>query len=177
MNSKESLDLKKLITEFKDDYQDNTEYIRKVKHSDAIRNDINRLVVLKSEKSNLLKTSPNKFIELAQTEIFFLFKNYTDIFNKIIKDEIDMDILEQVLIVLKNIEDCEVDQNEGSVRVGKLLKELYIDSAIKLGAKIDSENPKEDKAEGRNINWKSWKKSGYIERRNDISEKINAKKI
>jgi len=172
MNSKESLDLKKLITEFKDDYQDNTDYIRKVKHSDAIRDDIHRLVALKSEKSHLLKTSPNKFIELAQTEIFFLFKNYTDIFNKIIKDEIDMDILEQVLIVLKNIENGEVDQNEGSVRVGILLKELYVDSALKLGAKIDAENPKEEKAEGRNIDWKSWKKSGCIERVNDIIEKI-----
>jgi len=175
MNSQESLDLKKLISGFQDEFQDNTEYIRKVKHSDSIREDIQKLVVLKREKSNILKTSPNKFIEIAQSEAFFLFKNYTDIFNRVIKDELDMDIMEQALIVLKQIETGEVDQNEGSVRVGKLLKELYVDSALKLGAKLDIENPKEEQKEGRSIDWKSWKKSGCIERRNQILENIGKK--
>jgi len=170
MNSQESLDLKKLISGFQDEFQDNTEYIRKVKHSDSIRIDIERLSVLKRENSNILKTSPKKFLEMAQVEACFLFNNYTDIFNRAIKDELDMDIMEQALIVLKQIEDGEVDQNEGSVRIGTLLKELYVDSALKLGAKLDAENPKEEKKEGRNIDWKSWKTSGCIERRNDILE-------
>lgn len=167
MNSQESLDLKKLISGFQDEYQDNTQYIRNVKHSDSIRIDIERLVILKRDNLNILKTSPKKFLEIAQIEAFFLFNNYTDIFNRAIKDELDMDIMEQVLIVLKQIEDGVLDQNDGSVRIGTLLKELYVDSALKLGAKLDLENPKEEKKEGRNIDWKSWKKSGCIERRNE----------
>jgi hypothetical protein len=177
MNLQESLDLKKLIAGFHDEYQDNTEYIRNVKHSDAIRNDIDRLIKLKRDNLQVLKTSLNKFIEMAQVEAFFLFKNYTDIFNKVIKDELDMDIMDQTLIVLKQIEDGEVDQNEASVRVGKLLKDLYVDSALKLGVKLDAENPKENKKEGRSIDWKSWKNSGCIERRNDILEKLQNPKI
>ena len=173
MNSQESLDLKKLLAGFQDEYQDNTEYIRRVKHSDSIREDIDKLTQLKQDKGQILKTAPNKFMELAQSTAFFLFKNYTDIFNKVIKDELDMDIMSQVLVVLKQIENGEVDQNEGSIRIGTLLKELYVDSALKIGAKLDVEHPKEEKKDGRNIDWKSWKKSGFIERRKQIMHSLS----
>jgi hypothetical protein len=177
MNSKESLDLKKLISNASEDYQDNTDYIRNVKHSDSIRENIVKIVALKKEKSELYNTSPPKFMELAQNTAFFLFKNYTDIFNKVIVDELDMDIMFNTLDVLKQIENGEIDQNEGSVLVGKLLKELYVDSALKRSAKLDaindSENKIEEKKEGKQISWSKWKKEGYVERRNEIIEKLS----
>ena len=40
----------------------------------------------------------------------FLFNNYTDIFNKIKNDEIDLSILDRFLNVLKQIEDGNVDR-------------------------------------------------------------------
>ena len=59
-----------------------------------------------------------------------------DIYNKIRKDEIDMTILLKFLDVLKKIEDNELDQHEGSFEVGKLLKELYVDSALRKAEKL-----------------------------------------
>ena len=40
----------------------------------------------------------------------------------------------KLINVLKNIEEGDVDQHEGSVVVGKILKEMYIDSALKQEA-------------------------------------------
>jgi len=176
MNHKESLDLKKLIGNFKDDYQDNTEYIRKIKHSDLIRENLQILQELKNKHMDQRKTAPLVFIETAQREANFLYNNYTDIFNKSIADELDLDIMFQTLTVLKKIEDGDVDQNEGSVLVGTLLKELYVDSALKRGIKLDEENAKPnepEKIEGRPISWSSWKNNGCIEKRNQIIREIS----
>jgi hypothetical protein len=90
----------------------------------------------------------------------FLFNYYTDIYNKIKKDEIDLRILNQFLNVLRRIEDGELDQHEGSFVVGKLLKELYIDSALKKADKINAqyEDEKEEELEPAvNISWKQYK--------------------
>jgi hypothetical protein len=74
-----------------------------------------------------------------------LFNNYTDIFNKVKKDEIDLNILFQLIHILKQIEDGKLDQHTGSYEVGKLLKSIYIDSAIK---KADNINKSHDHSHG-----------------------------
>lgn len=168
MNSKETIDLQKLIANATEEYEDNTEYLRNTKPSVAIRND---LLIIESLKKTY---SDQKFVEMAQKEAFFLYTNYTYIFNKVIKDEIDMDIINVFINVLKQIEDGEIDQNEGSVLIGKLLKDIYIDSALKRSVKLDEEYGKpEIKTEGRQIGWKSWKSNGYIEKRNEILKTLN----
>ena len=53
------------------------------------------------------------------------------------KDEIDIMIMTKILIVLKLIEDEQFDQNEGSIMVGKYLKDLYLDSAVKHADNLD----------------------------------------
>jgi predicted PolB exonuclease-like 3'-5' exonuclease len=70
----------------------------------------------------------------------FLFNNYTDIFNKVKKDEMDLTILGRLLGVLKLIEEGKVGQHEASVEVGKLLKQIYIDSALKKSEKLDKQH-------------------------------------
>ena len=42
-----------------------------------------------------------------------------------------LSILTKFLDVLKLIEDKKIDQHEGSFKIGKYLKEMYIDSAQK----------------------------------------------
>jgi hypothetical protein len=76
-----------------------------------------------------------------------------------LKDEIDLRILSKLLRVLKLIEDGEVDQHEGSAMVGKILKEMYIDSAVRHGENLDKEyeTEKVKKEDGRRINWKQYK--------------------
>jgi hypothetical protein len=125
------------------------------------------------DHSEILKTAPLKFQEMAEQECFFLFSKYTDIFNKILKNELDLDIMTQILYVLKMIEEEKVDQHEGSVLVGKLLKELYIDSALKTSENLDKiyDESKPEMNHGKEISWKNWK-----QKRSEIIDKLNDSK-
>ena len=53
----------------------------------------------------------------------------------------NLDIMDGLLGLSNMIEYEKVDQSEGSVMVGKLLKELYVDSALKRSEKLDKEHP------------------------------------
>ena len=94
-------------------------------------------------------------------------KNYTDIYIKMIKNELNLEILNSLLNVLKEIEDGNMDQHEGSFKVGKVLKELYIDTALRKGAKLDAaeERRKEKANKGKpqrkvkNISYADYKRS------------------
>jgi hypothetical protein len=158
MNNQERLDLKKLLNEVECD--NNTDNIRKLRHSVKIRDDVRRIENLKTNQAELNKNDKDKFIELCQTECSFLFNNYTDIFNKAVNDEIDLTIMTKLLTVLKLIEDGKVDQHEGSVMVGKILKELYVDSAMKRSENIDRQHETErlEPAQSKNISWRDYKK-------------------
>jgi hypothetical protein len=85
---------------------------------------------LKKKHARVRKNEPDRFLNLCQSQCRFLFNNYTDIFNKAHKDELDLNIMGKLLDVLKKIEDGLVDQHEGSVMVGTILKELYVDSHL-----------------------------------------------
>ena len=55
-----------------------------------------------------------------------------------VKNEINLDILLQFIDVLRDIENGTIDQHEGSFKVGKILKELYIDTALRKEQKLDA---------------------------------------
>ena len=55
-----------------------------------------------------------------------------DIFNKIVNDEIDLEIMYKFLWVLKLVEDGKASQEVGSAAIGKLLKELYVEDIFNL---------------------------------------------
>ena len=147
------LQLQKMIKA--NDVEDQTGLIRELKHSVLLRADILRLVQLKKE------CVADTIVDKGMEECSFLFTYYTDIFNKIRKDEIDMSILFRFLDVLKQIEEGHLDQHEGSFVVGKLLKELYVDSALKKADKLNNEHGKNNEVvtpiEPININWKQYK--------------------
>jgi hypothetical protein len=94
-----------------------------------------------------------------------------DIFNKMVKQEIDLTIMTKLLIVLKLIEDEKMDQHEGSVRVGTLLKELYVDAALKRSENLDKEYADSAaadaavKKEPLQISWREYK---YVSRKKNI---------
>jgi len=153
----ERLNLKRLIDQ--SDCDNNTEQIRKLKHSILIRDDIRKMEIFKKKEESLKYSEPEVFLEKLKNECHFLFNNYTDLFNKILKDEIDLTIMQKLLIVLKLIEDEKVDQHEGSVMVGRILKELYVDSAIKRADALDREHgtARPERDEGKKISWKEFK--------------------
>ena len=150
MNEIERLQLQKMIKV--NDVEDQTQQIRKLKHSKQLKEDINTFLLLKT------KYNPEEIFEKSINECNFLFTNYTDIYNRIKNDEINIDLLFHFLKVLSDIENGELDQHEGSFIVGKILKEIYIDSALKKAEKIDNlYNQKEETIEPINISWKNWK--------------------
>jgi hypothetical protein len=155
LTNDERLNLKKMINE--SDCDDNTDNIRRLKHSVLMRDDIRKLDTLKNTHVDMKNNKNDDFIVLCQNECKFLYANYTDIFNKLVKDELDLTIMTKLLTVLKLIEDSNVDQHEGSVMVGKILKELYVDSATKRLENIDKEHEKEPMSEGKAISWKQFK--------------------
>ena len=67
---------------------------------------------------------------LCRSKCKFLYDNYTDIFNRVKKSEIDLNLLSKFLNILKQIEDGNLDQHEASYQVGSILKEIYVDSAL-----------------------------------------------
>lgn len=156
MNDLERLNLQKMIKE--NDVENNTTLIRSLKHSKLIHDDVDRLLKLKKDNSRLAKSSPELFDQMCVSKCNFLFNNYTDIFNKVKKDEIHLGILSQLINVLHNIEEGKLDQHEGSFEVGKLLKEIYIDSALKKADKLDQGIKKSEKKKPvKKMSWKQFK--------------------
>jgi hypothetical protein len=155
MDEKQRLQLANMIKV--NDTTDQTELIRSVKHSQLIRTEVNNLIMLKAK----YRGDDSKIYQEGVDECNFLFTHYTDIFNKVRKDEIEIGILNKFLDVLRRIEDGELDQHEGSFLVGSILKELYVDSALKKAKKMDDLYEK-DKVEPKqaeiNISWGQFKK-------------------
>ena len=154
MDSQDRLNLKRLISEYKP--EETTSKIRTLKHSKKIKEDVERYLQLKSKYARLpIKTQ----LQMYQNQCVFLYENYTNIFNKLVKNQLDLSILYRLLIVLKGIEDEKYDQHEGSVMVGEILKQLYIDSALKGGNQNEKKNKKERKRRGKNISWEEYKRT------------------
>jgi hypothetical protein len=76
-------------------------------------------------------------------------------------------MLNKFLNVLKQIEDGKIDQHEGSYMVGTILKEIYIDSALKKAEKTDkkdNKNKKDDKPiKPVKISWKEYKEKNNLQ--------------
>jgi hypothetical protein len=155
MDDKARLQLQKMIKA--NNVEDQTDLIRDLKHSHLLQNDINNLIMLKAKYRN----NQDKIHEEGMNECGFLFTYYTDIYNKIRKDEIDLKILNQFLNILRRIEDGEIDQHEGSFIIGTLLKELYVDSALRKAEKLNQDEEEEivQPREVVNISWKDFKKT------------------
>ena len=71
--------------------------------------------------------------------------------------------MSQFLSVLKQIEDGKLGQHEASVQVGRILKKLYIDSALRKADKLDDKHSKskgkKKKNMVKNISWNEFKKT------------------
>jgi hypothetical protein len=154
MDENQRLHLQKMIAA--NNVEDQTGLIRDLKHSHILRENVNNLVMLKSKYLD----DPDALNLEAMSDCNFLFTYYTDLYNKIRKDEIDLKILFQFIDVLGKIEDGQIDQHEGSFEVGMLLKKIYVDSALrkaeKLNAETDNMEP-EYKGPQVEISWKQFK--------------------
>jgi hypothetical protein len=138
---------------------DQTDLIRELKHSDIIRKETDTMLLLMKEYSEL---EYSDLRNLTMVECNFLFSYYTDIYNRILKRELNMDILYAFLNVLAKIECGELSQHDGSYLVGKLLKQMYIDSALKKSEQLDRDREASEpiapvRPETLAITWKQFK--------------------
>ena len=156
MDPNERLQLEKMIAV--NEAVDYTEDIRTKKHSKPLHENIQKLLHIKKKYHRLAKTNPGEFDSICVNQCSFLFNNYTDIFNKIKKDELDLNIMIAFINTLREIEDGYLDQHEASVTVGKLLKKLYIDSALRKADKLDNHvEKKEKKKPHEKLSWAQYK--------------------
>jgi hypothetical protein len=145
---------------------DKTDMIRKIKHSSILRTEVNEMIQLKNIYKNNL-SSPD-FRDESMNKCKLLFQYYTDIFNKLRKDELNVNMLFEFLDILEKIEKGQLEQHEASFKVGSILKNMYIDSAVKhaenMEAKDNENNDPEleststPKPKPKDISWKHFKK-------------------
>lgn len=157
LNVNDKMNLRNIVSQM--GAEDNTEGIRKLKHSTLIRDDIRKLDTFFNSNTTLKNSNFEKYQLECERLAPFLLENYTDLFTRMIKRELDLTIMTKMLVILKLIEDEKVDQHEGSAMFGKVLKELYIDSTIKHGDNLDEQHATNtiEKSEGKPISYKEYK--------------------
>lgn len=168
LSHEDSINLKRLMSNA-DDYQDNTDHIRRVKHSYKILHDIRVIEQLKRANPEIYAGNKDRFREMSMEHAAFLFTNYTDIFNRILKDELNLAIMIRIIKVLEMIEESKVDQQEGSAIVGKLLHELYVDSNLRMTQHLEEadgnfDDSKQEKNQGSSVSYKEWKKMQKVKK-------------
>ena len=157
----QAINMKELLNS--DDYVNNTQKIRQLKHSEDILLDVGKICKLKQMHQKMKNLETEKFRYLCQTSCPFLFNNYTDIFNKVFSDELDLNMLVEFVKVLKKIENGLVDQYDASVQIGTILKEMYVDSALRKAGKLNSPiEPEKQYAEAKPVSWAQFKASGNL---------------
>ena len=157
IDEKTRLNFEKMMKE--EGVENNTTKIRSLKHSKKIREQVTTMVNLRNKYSRLDKDLMNRMID---SKCIWLYKNYSNLFLKLKKNQLNLQILDKFLSTLSEIEEGTLDQHEGSVKVGQLLKQLYIDSAIKNKKQMEEKDKKRKKKEFKKpvkkLSWKQYKK-------------------
>ena len=81
----------------------------------------------------------------------------------------DRGILDQFLVVLESIENGDDDQHSGALKVGKLLKKLYIDSALREARLREEQEQSGDNSSGLvaplDISYSTYKSTALLAKR------------
>jgi hypothetical protein len=129
LNESDKIQLQQMMD--KHPVEDQTAKIRDLKYSQPLREAIELLVEMKDTHSTLLKEDKASFEDMYLKRNPFLFYHFFELYNMLLKETLDMTILNKILNVLSDIEDGKYTQQEGSYAVGMLLKEIYIDTKLK----------------------------------------------
>jgi len=174
MNEQQRLHLQRMVSE--NNVEDMTGLIRELKHSAVLRADTQRLLELKA--SGLKEEALNME---AMLECNFLFSYYTDVYNKIRKDELNLDVWDKALDVLQKIEDGTLDQHEGAFQFGTLIKQVYVDSALRKQEKLAQEYREQSNGSAassigpKTISWSEFKAIAAAHQTNKHKNKKNKK--
>ena len=81
------LDLSKMIKEYQT--EETTDKIRSLKHSKQIRENVTTMMNLKHKYQRMEQTDNSRFKQLVTRHCSFLYDNYTNLFNKLFKNELE----------------------------------------------------------------------------------------
>ena len=129
MNQNERNKLNEMLKD-NEDVVDNTDEIRENKYSHKIKYDVEKFIIFSNKHKNLKNSDRKEYDNQLKKECDFLCNNYPDIFEKINEGHMDMTILFKMIKIYQEIEEGNLDQHEASFKVGKLLKEIYVDTAL-----------------------------------------------
>jgi hypothetical protein len=152
MNDNDRHQLKQMIEH--NNVTDQTDLMREKKHSSEILRCVLKIIELKESHKTLLQENKPKFEEMALKNCGFLFFNYMQLYNTVLKENIDLTIMFRLIQILREIENGTCDQHEGSYKVGKILKEIYIDGTL---ADINNKDTSLQKPEFKPIKWNDYK--------------------
>jgi|TARA_Y100000992_G_scaffold270899_1_gene211504 hypothetical protein len=158
MNAEQRAQLDQMIQQ--NETKDNTSLIRSLKHSAQIRRDIALIQNIKRRTHSTQFATLDK--EAKAQKCDFLCQHYPNIYNKLLKNEIQIKVLYRFLDELESIEAGEQDQHEASFRIGMLLKEMYVDKKIN----IDKEEEKTERKKV-NISYEEFKRKQEEKLKND----------
>jgi hypothetical protein len=150
MNEEQRLQLSELMKT--NNTVDNTEVIRNLRHSKKIRKCVE---TIESIRINNPDADLKRLDELCMESAGFLFRNYTVIYNKLIRNQLDINMFYVFLDKIKDIENGKLTQQDAAYDIGMLLRNMYIDPRMK-----EMEEKKEpDYKKGKNISWGDFKKT------------------
>ena len=160
MDPGDRIDLKKLMKAGEHDYVDNTDGIRRLKHSDLIAADMKKMQDLKVSHASMRTNSPDDFSDLCQKKCSFLYNAYTDIYNRLFKDQLDVNLMLDALRTLKQVETGKINQQEGSILMGQLFYKVFVSNAIKHedSAKVSSP-PTSAPVDENQLTWHEYKRT------------------
>lgn len=153
MNAEERLQLNAMIQQ--NNTVDNTEQIRKYRHSAGLIADTHRLVDLMAENFD----DPQKVHNCAVSECPTLYNFYPKIFHQLRKSEIKLEMWLECLYELKAIEDNKTDQHEAAFDIGKKLLDVFYNATVTRGEKIDAAQPKPELRKPLDIHWSDFAKT------------------
>jgi hypothetical protein len=151
MDDNQRITLANLVKQY--ETEETTEKIRELKHSKRIHECLKHIVEAMRKYPRIYKDNRKHFETLIAKQTNFLFTTYPEIYHRMLDNEINMNIMQQFLYMLSRIENGELDQHEASYNIGKLLKELYIDTKLDEMTSTNYKKPKHD------IDWNTFKNS------------------
>ena len=96
MDLESRLNLERMIKEYQP--VETTDKIRTLKHSQKIQQDVERMLKLQKDYKRL---DFNTLEKMIQKQCNFLYTNYFNLFNRLLKKELDLSILWKLILYLK----------------------------------------------------------------------------
>lgn len=144
--------------------EDTTRKIRELKHSSKLLASVKLIERMKKQYPRMVKTNYEQFEKMVRTrDEHWMWTHYTNIYHKLMKNQLNPSVLYSMVAVLQKIENNELTQHEASVAVGRMLKQIYIDGVIH-DTPDTQRNQRKQQRKMKKIDWSEYKQRFLTEK-------------